>query len=212
MATDTLAAVATISGVASYGHSVRVGAFDASIRKRGLTGPSGVKLLQGHSGLPVGRITELRTVGSDLRISAELNTELASVRDLHSVIKHSGGLNFSVGFTLEDFDVDEKAKPNEPWLVIKKGDLHEVSVVTFPALAEARMDMAKSFTPSPWLAKTMADAGWARFVAETTAQQTALRLKLAEVRRVVRKVQRDEETLRQWRHAQDARTRAAWNI
>ena len=59
-----------ISGVASspatdsYGHSVRVGAFDASIRKRGLTGPSGVKLLSAHAGFPVGVIKSLRTVGA----------------------------------------------------------------------------------------------------------------------------------------------------
>ena len=91
---------ALISGVAStpvcdsYGHSVRPGAFDASIRKRGLAGPQGVKLLAGHAGFPVGVIKSLRTVGQDLRIEAELNCELQTARDLHSIIKHSGGLNF----------------------------------------------------------------------------------------------------------------------
>ena len=73
-----------ISGVASspavdaYGHSVRRGAFDASIAKRGFSGPSSVKLLEGHQGLPIGRITRLHTVGSDLRVEAELNMELSS--------------------------------------------------------------------------------------------------------------------------------------
>ena len=177
-----------------------------------MSGPSGVKLLAGHTGLPIGKITKLFTVGSDLRIEAQLNLELQSVRDLHSVIKHSGGLNFSVGFKLEDFDLVENAKANEPWLIIKRGDLFEVSVVTFPALAEARMDFAKSFTPSPWLAKAMAEAEWARFISETNARQTALRMKLAEVRRILRKRQRDEETLRQWRHEQDRGLRARWNI
>ncbi len=46
--------------VDSYGHSVRSGAFDRSIAKRGLTGPSGVKLLAGHEGFPVGAIKSLR--------------------------------------------------------------------------------------------------------------------------------------------------------
>lgn len=86
-----------ISGVASnpqtdaYGHSVRRGAFDASIARRGLSGPSSVKLLEGHQGLPIGRITRLHTIGQDLQIEAELNMELSRVRDLHSVIRHSGG-------------------------------------------------------------------------------------------------------------------------
>jgi HK97 family phage prohead protease len=154
---DTLADIATISGIASspavdsYGHSVRVGAFDASIRARGLSGPQSIKLLEGHQGLPIGRITSLRTVGRDLRIEAELNMELARVRDLHSVIKHSGGLNFSVGFRLEEFDLVDKPGPNDPYLIVKRGDLHEVSVVTFPACADAQMDMALSrFAPSPF--------------------------------------------------------------
>jgi HK97 family phage prohead protease len=209
--TAVISGVASSPSVDSYGHSVRRGAFDDSIRKRGLRGPSGVKLLQGHQGLPVGKITELRTVGADLRISAELNMELSSVRDLYSVIKHSGGLNFSVGFQLEEFDLDEDAKPGQPWLVVKKGDLFEVSVVTFPACASATMDLrSRSFTPSPWLAKTMAEAGWARFVTETTAKQNALRLKLSEVRRIVSKRQRDEDTLRSWRRERDRGSH--WNI
>ena len=141
-----------ISGIASspatdlYGHSVRAGAFDHSIRTRGLTGPSSIKLLQSHSGLPIGRITSLRTVVQDLRLEGELNMELSSVRDLHSVIKHSGGLNFSVGFKIEEFDLaDEKnLKPGQPWIVIKRGDLIEVSVVTFPACAEATMDFKQA--------------------------------------------------------------------
>ena len=224
MTTATLTETAVISGVASspqtdaYGHSVRVGAFDASIARRGLVGPASVKLLASHTGMPIGRIASLRTVGQDLRLQAELNMELAHVRDLYSTIKFSGGLSYSVGFRLEDFVVveDKNLKPGEPWLVIKRGDLTEISVVTFPALAEATMDLAKtaakSFTPTPWLAKAMAEAGWVRFVAETTASQAAVREKLAEVRGVLRKRQRDEEMLRQWRHERDKGLRARWNI
>jgi HK97 family phage prohead protease len=206
---DTKSDIARISGVASspavdaYGHSVRRGAFDASIAKRGLSGPSSVKLLEGHQGLPVGRITRLHTVGSDLRIEAELNMDLSRARDLHSIIKHSGGLNFSVGFRLEDFDVNEKAKPGEPWLVVKQGDLTEVSIVTFPACADATMDvkaMARPLSSSLSPVLVVALAKWRAFVAETEARNAATRAKLAEIRRVLHKRDRDEETLRQWRH------------
>ena len=58
----------------------------------------------------------------------------------------------------------------------------------------------------------MAKADWARVVAETTARYAAMREKLAEVRRVLRKRDRDEETLRQWRHERDTGLWAKRNI
>jgi HK97 family phage prohead protease len=185
-----------ISGVASspatdsYGHSVRRGAFDASIARRGLSGPSSVKLLEGHAGLPVGRITRLHTVGQDLRIEAELNMELSRARDLHSIIKHSGGLNFSVGFRLEEFDIveEEKLKPGEPWLIVKRGDLTEVSVVTFPALASATMDMAKSLSP---VGRAAAD--WDAFMSKARLEQFKLKLKVNEAGRAIRKARQQAQ-------------------
>jgi HK97 family phage prohead protease len=177
-----------ISGVASspavdaYGHSVQRGAFDASIARRGLSGPSSVKLLEGHQGLPIGRITRLHTVGADLRIEAELNMELSRARDLHSVIRHSGGLSFSVGFRLEDFAVveEKKLKPGEPWLIVKTADLTEISVVTFPALAEAMMDMAKSLSPTG-----RAAANWENQASRMRLEQFHLKLKLASLSRQI---------------------------
>lgn len=139
-----------ISGIASspvtdsFGHKVLPHAFSGSIAKRGLSGPQGVKLLANHSGMPVGKILSLRTVGADLRIEAELNLDLQSVRDLHSTILHSGGLNFSVGFALGDHEVLDKPDRDGAWLIIQSGDLMEVSVVCFGACPGAQMDFAKS--------------------------------------------------------------------
>jgi HK97 family phage prohead protease len=194
-----ISGVASSPAIDSYGHSVRRGAFDASIARRGLSGPSSVKLLEGHAGLPIGRITRLHTVGVELRLEGELNMELSRARDLHSIIKHSGGLNFSVGFRLEDFDVNEKAKPGEPWLIVKQGDLTEVSVVTFPACADATMDVKAMARPLP-SSLSPALAKWRAFVAETEAKNAAVRMKLVEIRRALYKRARDEATLRQWRH------------
>jgi HK97 family phage prohead protease len=205
-----------ISGVASspatdsYGHSVRRGAFDASIARRGLSGPQGIKLLQGHSGLPIGRITKLYTIRDELRIEAELNLELQCARDLHSVIKHSGGLNYSVGFKVEDFELDEKAKPpNEPWLIVKRGDLMEVSIVTFGACPTAQMDMAKSLRPP----HERANADWEMVVARARADNARIRMMLDELRGQVRKA-RERQALESidWEglRLRDPKTR--WNI
>lgn len=182
-----------ISGVASnpqtdaYGHSVRRGAFDASIARRGLSGPSSVKLLEGHQGLPIGRITRLHTIGQDLRIEAELNMELSRVRDLHSVIRHSGGLNYSVGYRLEEFDIDEKAKPGAPWLIIRKADLTEISVVTFPALAEAQMDFVKS---APY---ARAAAEWDAFASKHRLDQFRLKLRVNALRDTIVKARKQAQ-------------------
>ena len=106
--------------------------------------------------------------GKISRIEAELNLELQSARDLHSIIKHSGGLNFSVGFRLEDFDVveEKKLKPREPWLIVKRGDLTEVSIVTFPACSQAQMDLALSRSALPSFDALLVQSRRARAAAE----------------------------------------------
>lgn len=135
-----------ISGIASspsvdaYGHKVMPGAFDASIKRKGLKGPGGIKLLAYHDmNRPAGVITRLETVGHNLRIEAELNLDVSYVKDLHAILKQNGGLSFSVGFTLEDYELVDR--PGDVAMIIKKGDLVEVSVVCFPACVDARMDV-----------------------------------------------------------------------
>jgi HK97 family phage prohead protease len=142
----------TIKGTAStpktdlYGHKVLAGAFDKSIRKNGLNGPSGIKLLNHHNMRQVaGNIKSLETIGEDLKIEGNLFLDVSYVKDLYLVSKQVGGLNFSVGFELEEFTfVDGDKSVDGEYLVIKQGNLIEVSVVTFPAQPEATMDFIKS--------------------------------------------------------------------
>ena len=173
-----------IAGIASapstdlYGHKVLSGAFDDSIKRKGLRGPRGVKLLAFHDWSKIaGTIDVLETKGDKLLIEGQLNLNVSYVRDLYEVTKGNGGLNFSVGFTLLDFefveppadpdedpdpdaatenDADGVEGPSEPpaWLVIKQGDLMEVSVVPFPAQLEAEMTMVKR---RPIIPNTMAE-------------------------------------------------------
>jgi HK97 family phage prohead protease len=209
--------IAKISGVASspapdsYSHIVRAGAFDRSIRARGLTGPKGIKLLLGHDPNKVaGIITSLRTVGDQLRLEAELNLRVSYVRDSYEIIKQVGGLSFSVGFALEDY---EETKSH---LIIKQGDLHEISIVSFPACSDAVMDLKARVMPA-WMAKAIAELQRTQALldpkpvdrlAELQAQQVAILGRIVEIRLALRKRHRDEETLRQWRHWSDARARS----
>lgn len=121
-----------------YRHVVAPGAFEASIAEKGLTGPKGIKLLIQHdSNRPGGKITRLEYINGDLWIEAELNLKISYVRDMYEAAKMQGGLSFSVGFFLEDYSV--KGEDGEEYLHITKGELTEVSVVTFPGNDEATM-------------------------------------------------------------------------
>lgn len=142
-----------IKGIAStprtdlYGHKVLAGAFDESIKTRGLNKGPGIKLLAGHDAQKVcGEIKRLETVGDDLQIEAQFFLDVGFASDLYKVTKHLGGMNFSVGFRLQEFefvDDDEIENEDDPWILIKKGDLHEVSVVAFPAQQDAQMHFVK---------------------------------------------------------------------
>lgn len=129
-----------------YRHVVEPGAFDESINAKGLTGPKGIKLLIQHdSDKPAGIIRVLETRGRRLWIEAELNLKIGYVRDMYEVAKMQGGLSFSVGFFLEDYQFKEDANKIE-YLHIMRGELTEVSVVVFPGNDEAQMTYIKGIT------------------------------------------------------------------
>ena len=153
---------ASTASVDLHGHRVLSGAFDQSIKAKGLHGPRGIKLLAFHDwSKPAGVIKRLETVHDRLRIEAQLNTNVSYIKDLHTVAKDNGGLNFSVGFSLKkdgfEFQSEEDEEKDGCWVVIKDADLMEVSVVAFPAQPEATMDFIKhADTPSEFEKALMA--------------------------------------------------------
>jgi len=155
------AGIASTPSTDLYGHQVVKGAFDKSIRQKGLTGPRGVKLLVHHDWQkPAGIIKKLKTVGDNLEIEGQLNLNVSYVKDVHEVAVQNGGLNFSVGFMLEEFDyVDEKDSKDGEYLIIKSGELMEVSVVVFPAQLEAEMTFIKSHRKISQLEKALVAQG-----------------------------------------------------
>jgi len=140
-----VAGIASTPSTDSHGHKVLAKAFDDSIRSKGLAGPGGVQLLAGHDWNKVaGQIKKLETVGENLLLEAQLYMDVSYVKDLHTVLKQNGGLNFSVGFRLEEFEFnDVMENDDDPWLIVQKGDLMEVSIVTFPSQREAQMTFVK---------------------------------------------------------------------
>lgn len=128
----------------SYGHVVEAGAFTEAIVKRGLTGPKGIKFLKGHDrDWPIGVIKVLEYRGDRLWIEAQFELNISYARDLWLAVKMNGGMSFSVGFFLEDYDWKVTKDPEVEYLYITKGDLFEVSVVPFAGNEEAVMTYVK---------------------------------------------------------------------
>lgn len=140
-----IAGIASTPTTDSYGHKVLAGAFDKSIRQKGISGPRGIKLLIHHDwSKPAGVIKKLKTVGDELQMEAQLNLQVSYVKDFYEVSRQNGGMNFSVGFMLGDFEfVEEKDAVDNEWLLIKTGDLMEISGVVFPANVDAEMTFIK---------------------------------------------------------------------
>lgn len=134
---------ASTTGMDHVRHVVAAGAFDASIRRKGLNGPGGIRLLAFHdSRLPVGAITKLESRRDGLWLEGYIDDQISYGRDLALATKAAGGLNFSVGFFVEDADLDTAADGAE-YLLIKRGELQEVSIVTFPCNPGAAMTEQK---------------------------------------------------------------------
>lgn len=156
-----------ISGTAStpsvdlHGHRVLPGAFDEAIKNRGFEGGQGIKLLAYHDRTKVaGMIKQLQTVNDRLKIAANLFLNVGYVKDLYEVSKQTKGLNFSVGFKLQDFKFVDDEKDGDI-LVVEKGDLIEVSIVAFPAQPEAKMEFIKSVDSPSEFEKALIANGWA---------------------------------------------------
>lgn len=151
-----VAGFASTDDLDHYKHIVEPNAFAASIAEKGLEGPMGIKLLIQHdSNRPAGRILKLEQTPQGLRIEAQMNLNISYVRDMYEAAKMQGGLSFSVGFFLEDFE-EVYEDGNFQYLRIKQGELTEVSIVTFPGNDAAKMTFIKD--RAPWVGhENMAD-------------------------------------------------------
>lgn len=138
-----IAGWASTADLDSYDHIVENGAFADAIRKRGLTGPNGIKLLLGHNWNQLaGVISTLEYRVGGLWIEAQLNLDIGYVKDAYLAAKAIGGTNFSVGFVPQDYSWKE-TKGGKEYLNITRGDLFEVSVVPFPGNEAATMEVIR---------------------------------------------------------------------
>lgn len=144
---------AVFGNVDAYGDVIEPGAFakflsDASEGKQAWP----AMLLQ-HGGwgmsaedlTPIGVWTDLSEDGKGLKVSGQL-ADTPRGREVHQLLKMTprpaiDGL--SIGYVAKEWE--PRTKPDEPRRRLKRIDLMEISPVTFPANAQARVGSVKSF-------------------------------------------------------------------
>lgn len=142
---------AVFGNVDSYGDVIAKGAFKETLREARKSKLFPSMLLQ-HGGwgmdseslMPVGVWTELEEDDVGLKITGKL-AETARGKEAHTLLTMTPrpALNgLSIGYRVKEFTLG--TKPDEPRRLLKKIDLHEVSLVTFPANPKARIQAVKS--------------------------------------------------------------------
>lgn len=142
---------AVFGNVDSYGDVIQPGAFADSLAASHKSGSWPAMLLQ-HGGwgmgaedmTPIGIWTELSEDGIGLKVQGKF-AETMRGKEAYALLKMQprpaiDGL--SIGYIAKEWS--QRSKPEEPRRTLKKVDLMEVSLVTFPANGKARVSAVKS--------------------------------------------------------------------
>lgn len=159
---------AAFGNVDSYGDVIEPGAFaqwlsDVKAGKREWP----AMLLQ-HGGygmtaedmMPVGVFTELAEDGKGLRFDGVL-ADIQRARDAYELMKMKPrpAINgMSIGYIPKEWEM--RSKPEEPRRRLKRIDVVEISLVTFPANGNARVDSVKSTPTIRDAERALRDAGY----------------------------------------------------
>ena len=116
------------------------GAFAESLAARGA---SGIKMLFQHdANQPIGVWTTLHEDARGLFVQGRLTSEVAKAREVHALMRAGALDGLSIGFRTVKGRRDRASGVRR----LHKIDLWEISIVTFPLLAEARIATVKAGT------------------------------------------------------------------
>lgn len=140
---------AVFGNVDSYGDVIQKGAFKDSLKewkKSGKLPPMLVQhggwMMTDTDGLPVGKWEAMSEDDTGLHVKGRLiNLDTERGKNIHGAMKEGVLDGMSIGYRAKEFALG--TKPDEPRRTLKKIDLFEVSVVTFPANGAARIASVK---------------------------------------------------------------------
>ena len=124
------------------GDVVMAGSFARSLRQRGA---SGVRMLFQHDpAQPIGRWEEIAEDHRGLYVRGRLSLSTAKGREVHALMRDGALDGLSIGFRT----VRARSEKQAGLRRILEADLWEISVVTFPMLATARIAEVKGGLPT----------------------------------------------------------------
>lgn len=161
---------AVFGNVDSYGDVIQKGAFKESLRESKKSGNWPAMLMQ-HGGwgmgaddmTPVGIWISMEEDDIGLKVEGKL-ADTARGREAYGLLKMSPrpAINgMSIGYYAKEFILG--TKPEEPRRTLKKVELVEVSLVTFPANGKARVEAVKNGIPNIRIAEqALRDVGFSQ--------------------------------------------------
>lgn len=126
--------------VDSYKEIVAQGAFGESLQQLKTQGRMPSLLWQHRSGEPIGVYTDMHEDNIGLHVKGKLALKTARGAEAHELLKMKALSGLSIGFVTREDSYDKVAGVR----TLKKVDLWEVSLVTFPANDAARISAVKS--------------------------------------------------------------------
>jgi HK97 family phage prohead protease len=131
--------VASVFGeVDLMGDTVAPGAFAKSLAAHRRKGRAPLMLWSHQLDQPIGRWTEVRETAQGLVVKGRLLLDLARAREVYAMLKEKVVDGLSIGFRTVDSVRTRTGR------LLKEIDLAEISLVTLPALASARVTSVKS--------------------------------------------------------------------
>lgn len=161
------------NGVDSYGDTIAINAYDASLQRHKAAGTRPAMLFGHDPGQPIGSWQDMREDAQGLRVVGKLTLAVDRAREAHALMK-DGALGLSIGYSVDEWAPG--AKPGQR--ILKAVTLYEVSLVAMAADPNAKILSIKSFQSirefeaaaqealglSPREAKRLATGGYASLV------------------------------------------------
>lgn len=137
----TFAGYGSVYGVVDEGDDVvSPGAFTESLAAWAAKGAQPALLWQHRSGEPIGCYTAMKEDGTGLYVEGKLALKTQRGAEAYELLQMKAVSGLSIGFKTREDSYDQKTGIR----TIKKGDLWEVSLVTFPMNDQARVSAVKS--------------------------------------------------------------------
>jgi HK97 family phage prohead protease len=120
------------------GDTVAPGAFRKSLAEHRRKGRAPLMLWSHQLDQPIGRWTDTRETAEGLAVKGKLLLDVTRAREVYAMLKERVADGLSIGFRTVD---SVRTKTGR---LLKEIDLAEISLVTLPALASARVTSVKS--------------------------------------------------------------------